>query len=222
MTEISQGESALGDLLGWSLWVDREPNQYDYSTHDANAPPLVPLASTLSRAQRATSVPAVQVSEPVVPSISTVLGGTANAPPAGLLPPPPPAACSSFASPEVVYHPPRQELVAERSVFTELSGLSIASTEEEGASSADNSSSTGSSPRLSDIDDVVLVALAEDVQDEETVDREDVDERERDLPPRKRQRRGDFGGSYHGNHGDSFSGWVLVEQTLACEPGVAS
>ncbi|KAL7411959.1 hypothetical protein BDY24DRAFT_115866 [Mrakia frigida] len=44
--EISQGETALGDLLGWALWVGREPGTFNAAVDlelAANAPPLIPI-----------------------------------------------------------------------------------------------------------------------------------------------------------------------------------
>lgn len=49
MREISQGETALGDLLGWSLWVGREFGSSDAAVDaalEANAPALIPLADS--------------------------------------------------------------------------------------------------------------------------------------------------------------------------------
>lgn len=64
--EISLGEAALGDLLGWSLWVGREPSSDATAAStlarseaearlDALAPPLIALSETVARKPRSRS-----------------------------------------------------------------------------------------------------------------------------------------------------------------------
>lgn len=68
VSEVSKGEAALGDVLGWSLWVGREQNDVcpqREANIAAKAPALIPLATT----PNTTSLSPVSVSSSPLSSV---------------------------------------------------------------------------------------------------------------------------------------------------------